>query len=242
MVTAAPALYDVTIRHTRTSPIRNAFRYRSFYWLVDLDSPPLLPRPLRAFARFEAKDHVDVRQSLRDAGVNADRILMLTNARTLGYVFNPISVYWCYADDELTAVIAEVHNTYGGRHAYVLRPDANGRAEIDKQLYVSPFYPVDGRYEINVPEPGDRVSVSVTLQRDEGDPFSATMTGERRPATLRSFAGLWWRYPWAPLRVSALIRWQGIRLWRRGLHVVPRDHAVPRETAAAPRNTKVVSR
>jgi hypothetical protein len=222
MVTSTPALYDVTIRHTRTAPIRNAFRYRSFCWLVDADAPPRLPWPVRWLATFDARDHLDVRQSLQESGVTADRILLLANARTLGYVFNPISVYWCYSGDDLTAVVAEVHNTYGGRHAYVLHPDGHGRAETDKQLYVSPFYPVDGRYEINVPEPGDRLAVSVTLHRGDGEPFSATMTGERRPATVRSLLGLFLRYPWAPLRVSALIRWQGIRLWRRGLEVVPR--------------------
>lgn len=218
----APALYDVTIRHTRTSPIRNAFRYRSFYWLVDADAPPRLPWPARLLASFDARDHLDVRESLRESGVTADRILMLTNARTFGYVFNPISVYWCYSGNDLSAVVAEVHNTYGGRHAYVLQPDGHGFAKTDKQLYVSPFYPVDGRYEINVPEPGERVSVSVTLHREDGDPFSATMTGARRPATMRSLLRVWWRYPFAPLRVSALIRWQGVRLWRRGLEVVPR--------------------
>jgi hypothetical protein len=221
-VVATPALYDVAIRHTRTAPIRNAFHYRSFCWLVDADAPPRLPWPVRWLATFDPRDHVDVHETLRESGITADRLLLLTNARVLGYVFNPLSVYWCYSGDELTAVVAEVHNTYGGRHAYVLRPDAKGRAETDKSLYVSPFYPVDGRYEINVPEPGDRLAVSITLHRDDGEPFSATMTGVRRPATVRSLLGMWLRYPWAPLRVTALIRWQGIRLWRRGLEVVPR--------------------
>ena len=219
---AVPAIYDVTIRHSRTSPIRNTFRYRSFSWLVDIDDLPQLPRPWRAIAKFDARDHVDVRAELAAAGVSADRVLMLTNARMLGYVFNPITVYWCYQDDVQVAVVAEVHNTYGGRHAYVLRPDPSGYAETDKQLYVSPFYPVDGRYELRVPEPGERLAVSVTLHRVDDEPFVATMTGQRHPATTRGLLRMSWRYPWAPLRTSALIRWQGIRLWRRGLEVVPR--------------------
>jgi hypothetical protein len=219
-----PALYDVTIRHTRTTPIRNAFRYRSFCWLVDADNPPRLRWPARLLARFDDRDHLDVRQSLRAEGIEADRVLMLANARTLGYVFNPISVYWCYSGAALAAVVAEVHNTYGGRHAYVLRPDALGLAETAKQLYVSPFYPVDGRYRLHVPEPGERLSLSITLQRPDGEPFSATMAGERRPATMRSLLRMWWRYPLAPLRITALIRWQGLRLWRRGLEIVPREN------------------
>lgn len=221
-MTAAPVLYDVTIRHTRTSPVRNAFRYRSFCWFVDADDPPRLRWPGRLLATFDSRDHVDVRASLRDAGIESDRILMLTNPRTLGYVFNPITLYWCYSGEELRAVVAEVHNTYGGRHAYVLRPDRNGSATADKALYVSPFYPADGQYQLHVPPPGERLAVSVTLHRADGEPFSATMTGQRRPATLRSLLRLCWRYPWAPMRVTALIRWQGVRLWRRGLAVVPR--------------------
>ncbi|HVV77380.1 MAG TPA: DUF1365 domain-containing protein [Mycobacteriales bacterium] len=217
-----PALYDVTIRHTRLAPIRNAFRYGSFCWLIDIDDPQPLPAWLRPLARFDARDHVDVRAKLAETGIAADRVLMLANARMLGYVFNPISVFWCYAGETVVAVVAEVHNTYGGRHAYVLQPDATGYAEVDKELYVSPFHPVDGRYRIHVPEPGERLSVSVTLHRGDAAPFVATMTGERHPTSWRSLLRQWVRYPWAPLRVSALIRRQGIRLWRRGLEVVPR--------------------
>jgi hypothetical protein len=222
VVSTVPAIYDVTIRHSRTAPIRNAFRYRSFSWLVDIDDLPRLPRRLRAFAKFDVRDHIDVRAELASAGITADRILMLTNARMLGYVFNPITIYWCYRDGAEVAVVAEVHNTYGGRHAYVVRPDVHGYAETDKQLYVSPFYPVDGRYELRVPEPGEHLAVSVTLQRGDGEPFVASMSGQRHPATIRSLLRMSWRYPWAPLRTTALIRWQGVRLWRRGLEVAPR--------------------
>ncbi|HEU5034054.1 MAG TPA: DUF1365 domain-containing protein [Mycobacteriales bacterium] len=227
--TPVPALYDVVIGHTRRAPLENSFDYRSFYWLIDIDAPPKLPAPLRWLARFDPRDHLDIRAVLAEHGLGADRILMLANARTLGYVFNPISVYWCYRHPsathgapELVALVAEVHNTYGGRHAYVLHPDEHGRAEVDKQMYVSPFYPVDGRYSLRISPPGESISVTVTLRRDGDEPFVATLRGRRRPATLRNLVQAWMRYPWAPLRVSALIRWQGIRLWRRGLEVQPR--------------------
>ncbi|MDJ0429145.1 DUF1365 family protein, partial [Rhodococcus fascians] len=67
-------------------------------------------------------------------------VTALLNARVLGYVFNPLSVYWCHdVDGSLRCVIAEVHNTYGQRHSYLIRPDGSDRAEVDKQFYVSPF-------------------------------------------------------------------------------------------------------
>jgi DUF1365 family protein len=226
--------YRTTVRHTREAPVANRFRYRASAWLVDLADLPRLPRGLRWLAAFEARDHLgESTESIgskierllagHDVDVAGGRILMLANARAFGHVFNPISIHWCHAaDGKLAAVVAEVHNTYGDRHAYVLRPDPDGRVDhvLDKQMYVSPFNAVTGDYRITVTPPGERVGVSVTLVRPGQPPFVATLTGDRRetrsvlPAAM-STAG-------ASLRVSALIRWQGIRLFLRGLHVEPR--------------------
>lgn len=220
---SATAIYDAAVTHVRRSPLDHRFRYRTFYWLVDVDDPPRLPLPLRPLARFCAPDHLDVRALLAEHGVAPARLLMLANARMLGYVFNPISVYWAYDDaGTLVATVAEVHNTYGGRHAYVLHPDPRGRSQVTKELYVSPFHPVDGHYDIRVSPPGEQLSVAVTLRRPDGTRFVATLTGRRHDASVPTLMRVWLRYPWAPLRTSALIRWQGIRLWRRGLEVQPR--------------------
>src|ERR1700722_2389533 len=116
-----PALYATHVVHARRAPITNRFRYRASYWLVDFDR---LPRPrgiLGYLARFESRDHSDVRAFLVERGVVPHHILMLAMTRTFGYVFNPISVFWGYdAAGECVCVVAEVHNTYGGRHTYLL--------------------------------------------------------------------------------------------------------------------------
>ena len=226
-------IYDVRIRHVRRQRVDRSFTHRSTQWLVDLEDLPRLPRALRPFARFRSEDHLDggsgdlagaVRERLAAEGIETDgRLLMLANARAGGHVFNPLTVYWCHrADGTLAAVVAEVHNTYRGRHVYVLRPDGAGRAETDKLFYVSPFLTVDGRYRMALPEPGERVGLAVTLIQDDSPVFVATVSGTGRPATtgvvLRSIL----RDPFPSLRVAALIRWHGIRLWLRGLPVVPR--------------------
>ena len=142
---STPALYDVRIGHARRTPLRNDFRYGGYLWLVDLDDLPRLPRWLRWAARFDAADHLgDPSRSIRTNvlafaqahGVqDVDRVLMLANARTGGHVFNPLSTHWCYrADGTLACLVAEVHNTYGQRHAYLLHPDDAGRAEVDKEF------------------------------------------------------------------------------------------------------------
>ena len=211
-----PVLYDAVITHARSRPVHNRFRYRTHYWLIDTDAPPHLARGLGWLGRIDAADHVDVRALLAEHGMHADRVYLLAHPRVLGYVFNPISLYWCYRDgDPNPTVIAEVHNTYGGRHAYLLDPDDNGRAVVDKRLYVSPFYPVDGSYQIRVSPPGERLLVTVTLHRDGDAPFVATLTARRRPATPRALSVLALRHPRAPLRTSVLIRWHGFSLWLR---------------------------
>jgi cyclopropane fatty-acyl-phospholipid synthase-like methyltransferase/DUF1365 family protein len=224
------ALYDVDITHTRADPVRHDVRHRSYLWFVDLDDLPT-HGPL---ARFESRDHLgspertlreNVDTYLAGHGISLDggRITMLTSARTLGYVFNPLTLYWCHdRDDELAAVIAEVHNTYRQGHRYLLRPDDAGRAETAKEFYVSPFYPVDGYYRMSVPEPARRLDVTITLHRPDGRPFTASVRGVRREATRRTALVAALRHPLETRRVRALITAHGIALWRKGLPVQPR--------------------
>lgn len=244
-----PVLYDAVVAHTRRPvsggrPVSNAFSYRVHMWLVDLDRLPSLPRGLGWLARFEARDHlgspslslranVEAFLARHDIDLTGGRVLMLANARVAGYVFNPISVHWCYrAGGELACIVAEVHNTYGGRHAYLLRPDCDGRAEADKAFYVSPFLSVDGRYLMRFSPPGDQLSVTMALRQDGATPFTATLRGTARRATLGHVLAASLSRPFMPQRVSALIRWQGIRLWLRRLPVVPRSEHHSQEDVA----------
>lgn len=233
--------YRTSIRHVRRGSVANRFRYRSDSWLVDLDAVPRLPRGLRWLASFDARDHLgEPDSSLRDnvtgrlarhgIDVTGGRILMLANARSLGHIFNPISVHWCYsASGELAAVVAEVHNTYGDRHAYLLMPNRDGSidAAIPKAMYVSPFNPVDGEYRITVSPPVATIAVGVTLVRPGQPPFVATLRGSRTAprSVLRAAVGT----AATSVRVSLLIRWEGIRLFLRGLPVEPRPIHVRQE-------------
>ncbi|WPU07813.1 DUF1365 domain-containing protein [Pseudarthrobacter oxydans] len=235
-MTTAPALYRTSISHVRRTPLKNAFTYRNYSWFVDVDQLPRLPFLLRPLAVFKAGDHLgdphasirsNVERYLRTQGIEPDggAIHMLTSARVFGYVFNPLTLFWCYrTSGELECVVAEVHNTYGERHCYLLRTDAAGRASVPKAFYVSPFNDVSGQYRMKLPAPGERLAVSIVLQREGHRPFVASMDGIRRPATLRNILAAALAVPAAPLLVSALIRVQGITLWARRLPVVARPH------------------
>ena len=235
----APAIYRTTITHCRQVPVHHSFEYRSYSWYVDVDDLPRLPWWLRPFARFRADDHFSngnpqhgsLRERLsaffadNDLAAPEGRVTALLQARVFGYVFNPLSVFWCHdRDGELRHVIAEVHNTYGERHAYLL-PPADLPVVTAKEFYVSPFNPVDGYYLVRAPRPDTEVNISVALHRDHRQAFpefTANMRGRRRPATTRQVAIMQIISPLAPFVVAARIRIQGIKLWLRRLPVVPR--------------------
>lgn len=238
---ALPALVAGRVAHARRTPLTHSFRYRVYQWLVDVDALPRMPRWLRPFSTFRAADHIgdpdaDLRTNVErfcaaeGVDVAGHRILMLANARVLGHTFDPLSIFWAIAPDgSLTCIVAEVHNTYGERHAYLLRPDERGRSGVDKAFYVSPFFAVDGRYDLQFQLTPDVVSTAVVLRR-EGEPvFSASFRGEPRPATpgrlLRHLVAM----PLMTQRTSLLIRVHGVWLWLRRLPIVPRPVHAPQE-------------
>jgi DUF1365 family protein len=231
---ALPALVKGDVRHARFHPVKHAFRYRAHQWLVDADRPTVGARWLRPLVSFQSRDHLgspdaslgdNVRTFLAAQGVtwSAHRIVMLANARTLGYVFDPLTVYWCYAiDGSLEGVLAEVHNTYGERHGYVVELDERGVGFAAKKFYVSPFFGVFGDYQLKFVHDGDRVGAFVTLRQDGRVVFTGSFTGRSVPVTSRRVLGVAVTQPFMPHRVAALIRLHGGWLWVRRLPVVRR--------------------
>ncbi len=220
-----PACYRVRIVHERRDPLRYRFAHRGRVWLVDLDGPPRLPRGLGWACRFDGRDHLGGGPARLRAGVDRElarlgaprpaRVLLLARPRVFGYVFNPLSLYYCYAPSgRLACVLVEVRNTYHGRHSYLLHPDQAGRADAGKVFYVSPFHPVEGSYRLRVPAPEDTLVVAATLRRPGAAPFTATMTGRRVPR-----ASLWGELaqPLGTRAVMARIWAHGLRLYAAGL-------------------------
>lgn len=228
-----PALVVGTVSHRRQVPQEHAFEHDHYQWLVDLDDLPRHRRPGRA-PRFEARDHLDrgrlgggIRGDLvrwlagRDVEVRAaDRILMLAHARSMGHVFDPLTVFWVLdAEQRLKALVLEVHNTYGERHVYLVDTDANGRGEVEKAFYVSPFNDTAGRYRVGVRLGPELVRVSVALDRDAVRVLTAVTTGTPIAATPANRRRVALRHLFITYRVSLLIRVHGIRLWAARLPI-----------------------
>ena len=226
-----PAIVRGSVAHERRTPWRHGLSFRTYEWLIDLDQP----LPTSVFARFLPRDHFggnspSIRSAVetfaREHGASidpGDRILMLASARSLGYVFNPLTVYWCVdQSNRVRWAILEIHNTYGDRHAHVIYPDDNGRAVISKEFYVSPFFTIDGEYHVRLIVSPQRAHASVNLHQNGELVFTASFTGKPVPATRWNFLRAALRTPFATYQTMLRIRIHGIWLWLRRLPVIKR--------------------
>ena len=237
-------LFVGTLRHRRFTPVAHAFTYPLFMALLDVDRLPELMRVSRVtsynrwnWASFDDRDHLgDPARALRDRlAVDATRhgidlpdgrIFLLTHLRYLGYGFNPVSFFYCFdAAERLQAVLAEVSNTFGGSHNYWLRPDPASRtfrAAAVKLLYVSPFMPVDLDYAFAFTPPARRLIAHMETVKAGAVCFDATLSLDRRPWSALEIRRALVRYPAMTANVVAGIHWQALKLWWKGVPLVPR--------------------
>ena len=240
------AIYQGWVMHRRLRPKVHAFRYRVFSLLLDLDEGPRLGLKLFGWNRpavfsFHDKDHGDGRDLrawlddlLARQGIIADGAKqVLCYPRILGFVFNPLSVWFCHAKDgALKAVIYEVHNTYDERHAYVLPVTDSDlvRHGCAKAFYVSPFLSPDCRYQFRVTPPGDRVAIAI--QEDEvGAPIlHASFAGAHRALSDGALMKMLFAYPLMTLKVVVEIHFEAVRLMLKGVkrhpHVAKAQYAI----------------
>ncbi|MDQ6822052.1 MAG: DUF1365 domain-containing protein [Actinomycetota bacterium] len=239
----ASCIYEGTIRHRRAEP-RREFTHRLALAYVDLDELPELldGRLLRntpGLVRFRRDDYLgDPDSSLRCAVSDlvdnqtgtrpGGPIRLLTQLRSYGHFFSPVSFYYCLdaGGERLEAVVAEVTNTpWGERHAYVLGGSSSGqgvlRAEFGKELHVSPFMGMDHRYELRATIPAETASVHIRSRRAGATTFDATLSLRRRELSRASIAGITARYPFATVRVLALIYRHALGLKLAGAPVHP---------------------
>ena len=240
-MTFASALYVGAVMHRRLRPTSHQFRYSAFWLLIDLDELPALAARLRLFShnRFnlfalhEADQgdgsatslRIQAERHLADAGIDiaGGPIRLLCMPRTLGYSFNPLSIYFCHRPcGELAAIIYEVHNTFAERHSYIgyVEPQIGPvQQRCQKVFYVSPFMDMDLVYDFRLTAPMERVAVSINASRGAERILSACLTGTRRELTdgalLRSFSSI----PLITAKVTLAIHWEAFRLWLKGMRL-----------------------
>lgn len=241
--TPISGLYRGTVRHRRLRPRVHAFRLRTYHVLLDVAELAELDRTIfgfgynrRAVTTFHDRDHfgpadepirAKITAWLNDHGLAlpAGDLRVLTNLRVAGHVFNPVSWWFAYdTDDHLAMVLAEVSNTFGDHHVYVLddlnsaEPADTGntgivRAEASKVLHVSPFLPIDGlSYRFTIRPPGERVLVHMDVDDATGKIFDATQAGVFSALSASTLWRAMLRHPVAPLVTIMAIHWHAVRL------------------------------
>ena len=249
-------LYRGVVTHARLRPRVHRLRYRLFMTLLDLDELPALDRSLRLFGHnrrglisFHDKDHLagtgdlkaEVLQALDRAGVDlrGGGVRVLCMPRVLGFVFNPISVYFCHRPDGgVAAMLYEVNNTFGQRHSYLLpvRASDDGviRQSCDKGFHVSPFMDMALRYRFETSPPGDAAVLVVDADDAEGPMIATAFNGRRRELTDAGVLAAFLAHPLLALTVLAAIHWEAVKLLLKGLRLKPSPPA-PAETVTVVR-------
>ncbi|CAN4095932.1 unnamed protein product [Withania somnifera] len=200
------SLYEGTVWHERRRPVHHSFRYPVRYALIDLDSSSNTP-----------SDHLSAHQARRISGTNGP-VFLLTIPPSVGYVQNPLSLYYCYDTEgslqNLKKCIAEVTNTpWGERVSFLFNPNSD---VVAKALHVSPFMDMLGNWTMKTNTPGDNLFVTISVNHPKhGEYFSASLIANRVSSSLHTDPALFF---WLmPHKVALWIYWQALKLWWKGV-------------------------
>lgn len=233
-------LFLGSVMHDRRRPRRNRFRYPVYFLHFPLSRLAELDNGLCRVNRpglisFQERDHGPrdgrpllpwIHERLAEAGVHgADgEVWLQTFPRVLGYVFNPVSFWYCEdREGRLRAVLAEVNNTFGGRHCYLLRhpdghPIASGdRLSAEKAFHVSPFCQLQGHYRFRFSRRGDGLTVAIDYHDDDGLLLATAIAGRGRRYDRRGLLTAFLGHPWLSAGVIARIHYQALKLWLKGV-------------------------
>ncbi len=248
-------LYTGHVAHKRTRPRENAFRYGVYFLYVDLAELDDLDASLKRFGhnggglvQFRDRDHgprdgsllrpwIDALLARAGIDLEGGRVCVLSFPRVLGFGFYPVSFWYCFhADGTPRAVLAEVHNTFGGRHNYLLHNrgevfDWGSKPTVEKVFSVSPFIPMDAKYEFRFTEPGDRVHVAIYDYVEGPLLLVASLDLEAQDLTDANLSRAVRRYGPMSLRAWLLIHFQALRIVFKGIKYIPPQKPPSEETS-----------
>ena len=256
-MTLKSALYFGSVMHRRRRPRPHQLRHHVFWSLLDLDELDALSRRLTLFShnRFNVfslhdADHGDgsgvalraqVDRHLAAAGLRADKVFLLCMPRTFGYSFNPLSIYFCCdAGGAISAILYEVHNTFGERHSYLVPTAAEAQPfqhSCDKQFYVSPFMGMRLSYAFRTAIDLSRVAVTIRGSDQDGPVIDASMAGRQSALSDANLLRAMVTYPLVTLKVIAAIHWHAVKMLLKGYRIAPRPKP-PRDSVTVMENPR----
>ena len=229
-------IYNGEVTHTRFKPVRHFLKYKTFSLLIDLDEINLLDKSIGIFSHnkfnifsFYDKDHGDrdggnlkdwVISNLKKFRIkeNITNIKLLCYPRILGYVFNPLSIFYCYEKDKLVAIFYEVKNTFNEQHTYIFKIKNNDEIiqKCRKKFYVSPFMDMETFYNFKLLNPNNKLSVFIKQTDADGTILTATQTGDRKEFSFKQLAINFLKYPLMTIKIISSIHYEALLLWKKG--------------------------
>ena len=229
-------IYNGEVTHTRFKPVRHFLKYKTFSLLIDLDEINLLDKSIGIFSHnkfnifsFYDKDHGDrdggnlkdwVISNLKKFQIkeNITNIKLLCYPRILGYVFNPLSIFYCYEKEKLVAIFYEVKNTFNEQHTYIFKIKNNEEIiqKCRKKFYVSPFMDMETFYNFKLLNPKDKLSVFIKQTDADGTILTATQTGDKKEFSFKQLAINFIKYPLMTIKIISSIHYEALLLWKKG--------------------------
>ena len=235
-------IYNGNVIHKRFKPKEHFFKYKVFSLFIDLSELNELNDKLKFFSlnkfnliSFYEKDHGDrdgsslfewVKKNLTNNEISTDniKVKLLCYPRILGYVFNPLSIFFVYnKDSSLIAILYEVKNTFGEQHTYVFKVDANEQLiknSCAKKFYVSPFMDLSSEYFFKILNPGNKLSVIIDQRDQEGKLLYASQDGIRSELSSKNLIFSYLKHPLMTFKIIAAIHFEALRLWIKGINLV----------------------
>lgn len=250
-------MYEADVFHMRTAPTQNKFQYKIFNFYIDLEEIDQLSHKSFLFSRnrwnlfsFYDKDHLqfgkdfvyeNIKSFLEVSGVKEPigKIYLLTNLRVLGYVFNPVSFYFCFdtTGNPLTA-IAEVGNTFGEIKPYIglfqkgngtiANPDVYIREQ--KNFYVSPFIPLDSEFEFRLNFPNEKLQIGVDSYENGKRILITSFIGKKIRFQTKYLLKLFIQFPFITVKIITLIHWQAFKLWIKKIPYIQKHQNLEKQT------------
>ena len=229
-------IYNGEVTHTRFKPVRHFLKYKTFSLLIDLDEINQLDTTISIFSynkfnifSFYDKDHGErdgsnlkewVFRNIEKFDIKGEinKIKILCYPRVFGYVFNPLSIFYCYEKDKLKAIFYEVKNTFNEQHTYIFKIKENEKIEqkCKKKFYVSPFMDMETYYNFKLLNPDRNLSVFIKQTDSEGTILTATQTGDKKEFSFNQLLKNFFKYPLMTIKIISSIHYEALLLWKKG--------------------------
>ena len=239
-------IYNGIVKHRRFKPIEHSLNYRTFSILLDLDEIENLAKSISIFSlnkfnifSFYNRDHGArdgsslkdwVKKNLKKFNISNDitTIKLLCYPRVFGYVFNPLSIFYCYEKNDLKAIFYEVKNTFNEQHTYIFKIKNNEKIEqkCKKRFYVSPFMDMETYYNFKLINPKEKLSIFIRQTDEKETVLTATQTGDKKEFSFKQLLINFFKYPLMTIKIISSIHYEAFFLWKKGAVFRKRDSKI----------------